>query len=92
MLITTSLASAAVRLRRPEPDLAGEQHLAHLVAPKDGKTGPERDLAARVLGLPLTALCGHVLVPSRDPRSLPDCEPCLDVFEAEFGRRTGWTP
>lgn len=80
--------------RTESVDLAdsGPRHRAHIVAPEDGSTGPERDLEARIHGLPLTVLCGLVLVPSRDPRSLPTCGRCVDVFEVKFGRRTGWTP
>ena len=37
-------------------------------------------LEARILGLPLTALCGHVWVPSRDPMKYPPCEKCLEML------------
>jgi hypothetical protein len=37
-------------------------------------------LAARVEGTPLEALCGHIWVPSRDPRNLPLCQPCKEVY------------
>lgn len=38
-------------------------------------------LEARVLGLPVTALCGHTWVPSRDPQRHPICEKCVEMYE-----------
>ena len=54
---------------------------AHIV-----KTGPDESAAAKVLearitGTPVEALCGHVWVPARDPRSLPMCEVCKQIYE-----------
>ena len=33
------------------------------------------------MGTPLEALCGHVWVPSRDPKQLPLCEKCKAIYE-----------
>jgi hypothetical protein len=43
----------------------------------------ERDkiMEASVFGTPLTALCGKVWVPSRDPSRFPVCPECKDIFE-----------
>lgn len=38
-------------------------------------------MEARVNQTPLTALCGHVWVPSRDPKDLPICGACMEIFE-----------
>ena len=38
-------------------------------------------LEARIYGTPLEALCGHVWVPSRDPKHLPLCEECKAIYE-----------
>lgn len=59
----------------------GEPAAAHIV-----KTGPKESAAAKVLearinGTPLEALCGHVWVPSRDPKQLPVCQACKDIYE-----------
>lgn len=59
----------------------GEPVVAHIV-----KTGPGEDAAAKILearinGTPIEALCGHVWVPSRDPRQLPLCEACKEIYE-----------
>jgi len=37
-------------------------------------------LEARVNGTPITALCGHVWVPSRDPEKHPLCEKCVEMY------------
>ena len=34
-----------------------------------------------IKGTPLEALCGHVWVPSRDPRQLPVCPRCKEVYD-----------
>ncbi len=36
---------------------------------------------AMVFGSPLTALCGKVWVPSRDPKRYPVCPECKEIFE-----------
>ena len=37
---------------------------------------------ALVLGTPVTALCGKVWVPSRDPERFPVCPECKDIWES----------
>ena len=46
-------------------------------------------LQARVEGTPLEALCGHVWVPSRDPKQLPVCQKCKDVYGMYQGFNDG---
>lgn len=36
---------------------------------------------AMVLGTPVTALCGKVWVPSRDPSRFPICPTCKEIYE-----------
>jgi hypothetical protein len=59
--------------------------LAHIVAPKDGKEGSVLAMEARLNGTEVKALCGHILVPSRDPRAVPPCMQCCEIFEGKFG-------
>ena len=40
-------------------------------------------------GTPIEALCGHVWVPSRDPRQLPVCQACKDIYEMYRGFNDG---
>ena len=37
---------------------------------------------AMVMGTPLTALCGKVWVPSRDPKKYPVCPECKELYGA----------
>jgi len=62
----------------PEP---GEPTSAHIVKTKPGENAAAKVLEARIYGTPLEALCGHVWVPSRDPKQLPLCEKCKDIYE-----------
>ena len=70
--------------------LTGESRAAHLIPPKDGKAGHVRAMEARLEGTPIEALCGLVLVPSRDPKNLPSCARCLVVFQETTGQSDGW--
>jgi len=46
-----------------------------------GESAAAKVTEARVFGTPLEALCGHVWVPSRDPKQLPLCEDCKSIYE-----------
>jgi hypothetical protein len=59
----------------------GEPTSAHIVKTEPGENAAAKVLEARIYGTPLEALCGHVWVPSRDPKQLPLCEACKSVYE-----------
>ena len=59
----------------------GEPVCAHIVKTDPGESAQAKVLEARIYGTPLEALCGHVWVPSRDPKSLPLCEECKSIYE-----------
>jgi len=59
----------------------GESLAAHIVKFDDGDP-VAKVVEARVYGTPVTALCGIVFVPQRDPTRLPLCAKCKDVYEA----------
>ena len=59
----------------------GEPVVAHIVKTDPGENAAAKVLEARIYGTPLEALCGHVWVPSRDPKQLPLCQKCKDVYE-----------
>ena len=59
----------------------GEPVVAHIVKTEPGETAAAKVLEARIYGSPLEALCGHVWVPSRDPKQLPLCQKCKSVYE-----------
>lgn len=59
----------------------GEPAAAHIVKTDPGESAAAKVLEARIYGTPLEALCGHVWVPSRDPKQLPMCERCKSVYD-----------
>ncbi|WP_208027195.1 DUF3039 domain-containing protein [Rhabdothermincola sediminis] len=65
-----------------DPELEqGPPEVAHIVRVAPGESAAAKVLEARVSGTPLEALCGHVWVPSRDPRRLPVCSRCKEVYD-----------
>jgi len=59
----------------------GEPAMAHIVKTEPGESAAAKVLEARIYGTPLEALCGHVWVPSRDPKQLPVCDTCKSIYE-----------
>jgi hypothetical protein len=58
---------------RPVTDDGDHERFSHYV-PKDKLT------EAIVTGTPVTALCGKVWVPSRDPQKYPVCPTCKEIW------------
>lgn len=57
---------------------------AHIVLVPKGQpdaTPQAYVMRARIEGFPIAALCGHEWVPQRDPKPLPVCQLCLDIYE-----------
>jgi len=42
----------------------------------------DRQMESMVEGTPLTALCGKVWVPSRDPKRFPVCPECKEIYDS----------
>lgn len=59
----------------------GKPQSAHIVKTDPGESAAAKVLEARIFGTPIEALCGHVWVPSRDPKQLPMCQKCKEVYE-----------
>jgi hypothetical protein len=57
-------------------DSTDEPRVAHVVKGKAKLT------EAYIMGTPVTALCGAVFVPTRDPERYPVCQACLEEVEA----------
>lgn len=70
--------------------VTGEPILSHIVKPKDGRPAAELVMEARIYGTPVEALCGHVWVPSRDPKQHPVCQQCMELFKEATGENDGW--
>jgi hypothetical protein len=58
-----------------------EPTMAHIVKTAPGEDAAAKVLEARINGTPIEALCGHVWIPSRDPKQLPLCDACKDIYE-----------
>ena len=72
----------------------GEPVVAHIVKTEPGENAAAKVLEARIMGTPLEALCGHVWIPSRDPKQLPMCQKCREIYEMyrTFNDGLGETP
>jgi hypothetical protein len=77
-LSTRPAVAKPITERVPETD---EPSMAHIVKTEPGEDAAAKVLEARIYGTPLEALCGHVWVPSRDPKQLPLCDVCKDIYD-----------
>ena len=59
----------------------GEPIAAHIVKTDGDESAAAKVLQARIEGTALEALCGHRWVPSRDPKQLPLCAKCKDIYD-----------
>lgn len=59
----------------------GEPLVAHIVKVGPGESAAAKVLEARINGTPIEALCGHVWVPARDPKQLPVCQACKEIYD-----------
>jgi hypothetical protein len=85
---TTSTTTSTEQLTEEVTDLrlddGDHERFAHY-APK------EKITEAMVSGTPVTALCGKVWVPSRDPSRFPVCPECKELYEmGPEGRLEFW--
>ena len=80
------MAPLTVLLARTEPLLdqeleTAEPIVAHIVKTEPGESAAAKVMEARIYGTPLEALCGHVWVPSRDPKQVPMCQNCKEIYD-----------
>lgn len=64
-----------------ESERTDPKHTHIIERGEDGRDANVIILEARVNGTPVTALCGYVFVPSRDPERYPPCSKCVEIFE-----------
>ncbi len=67
----------------------GKPLVAHIVKTERDESAAAKVVEARINGTPLEALCGHVWVPSRDPKQLPMCQACKEIYEMYRGFNDG---
>jgi hypothetical protein len=74
------VTSTIVAPRVADPEVDHEPpKVAHIVARENDADADTLVTTAYIEGTPLEALCGEVFVPSRDPKSLPPCERCVEI-------------
>lgn len=69
---------------------ADASHIVMVPPGEDDETPQAYVVRARIEGFAITALCGYVFVPQKDPKPLPVCQTCLEIFQNdpnEFGDR-----
>lgn len=81
-----NMAPLTVLPARTEPLLdqeleTAEPIVAHIVKTEPGESAAAKVMEARIYGTPIEALCGHVWVPSRDPKQVPMCQKCKDIYD-----------
>lgn len=59
---------------RPELDDGDDERFSHYVK-------KDKILSSAVEGTPVTALCGKVWIPSRDPQKFPVCPRCAEMMD-----------
>lgn len=73
-MVGFSMADTDVRVSDVDLDAGDHEKFSHYV--------PHNQLTeAIVMGTALTALCGKVWVPSRDPEKFPVCPECKEIWE-----------
>ena len=58
-----------------------EGKVAHIVKTQPGESAVAKVMEARIYGYAVEALCGKTFVPSRDPKQVPPCEPCKEIYD-----------
>lgn len=70
-----------VEERTDERTETGPPQVAHIVKTEPGESAVAKVTEARVYGYPVEALCGERFVPQRDPKKLPMCGICKEIYE-----------
>src|SRR4051812_23324130 len=72
----TAVLEPEADIRPQERPGEGDHERFSHYAPKD------KVMEAMVMGTPVTALCGKVWVPSRDPQRFPVCPTCKEIWNS----------
>jgi hypothetical protein len=54
---------------------------AHIVKTEPGESAIAKVTEARIYGYPVEALCGERFVPQQDPKRLPLCGTCKEIYD-----------
>lgn len=67
--------------RTDERTETGSPKVAHIVKTGPGESAVAKVTEARIYGYPVEALCGERFVPQRDPKKLPMCGICKEIYD-----------
>ena len=67
--------------RTDERTETGPPKAAHIVKTDPGESAVAKVTEARIYGYPVEALCGERFVPQQDPKKLPLCGVCKEIYE-----------
>jgi hypothetical protein len=59
----------------------GPPKAAHIVKTEPGESAVAKVTEARIYGFPVEALCGERFVPQQDPKKLPLCGVCKEIYD-----------
>lgn len=67
--------------RTDERTETGSPKVAHIVKVDEGQSAVAKVTEARIYGYPVEALCGERFVPQQDPKRLPMCGTCKEIYD-----------
>jgi hypothetical protein len=67
--------------RTDEDVQTGTPKVAHIVKTEPGESAIAKVTEARIYGYAVEALCGERFVPQRDPKKLPMCQVCKEIYD-----------
>jgi hypothetical protein len=67
--------------RTDERTETGRPTVAHIVKTEPGESAVAKVTEARIYGFPVEALCGERFVPQQDPKKLPLCGVCKEIYD-----------
>ena len=67
--------------RTDEHTETGPPKAAHIVKTDPGESAVAKVTEARIYGFPVEALCGERFVPQQDPKKLPLCGVCKEIYD-----------
>ena len=67
--------------RTDERTETGPPTAAHIVKTDPGESAVAKVTEARIYGFPVEALCGERFVPQQDPKKLPLCGVCKEIYD-----------
>lgn len=82
-MTAATLERETTTLDQPETSNESTQasHIVKTPPWEEDETPQAYVLRSRIEGHAVIALCGHIFVPQQDPKPLPVCQTCLEIYE-----------